>query len=93
MCEAYKTQYGCNFISVMPTNLYGPNDNYDLEMGHVPAATIAKVHRAKLAKARERIEMIYRIDSNTDSENQEDGLRSIAEECIDALAETEPTQP
>lgn len=46
MCQAYKKQYGVDFISCMPTNLYGPNDNYDLEMGHVPAATIAKVHRA-----------------------------------------------
>jgi GDP-L-fucose synthase len=51
MCQAYKKQYGVDFIACMPTNLYGPNDNYDLEMGHVPAATIAKVHRAKLAGA------------------------------------------
>ncbi len=35
MCEAYRSQYGCNFISVMPTNLYGPNDNYDLNNSHV----------------------------------------------------------
>jgi GDP-L-fucose synthase len=47
MCAAYKKQYGVDFIACMPTNLYGPNDNYDLEMGHVPAATIVKVHRAK----------------------------------------------
>ncbi|MBL8831616.1 MAG: GDP-L-fucose synthase [Rhodospirillales bacterium] len=49
MCHAYKKQYGVDFIACMPTNLYGPHDNYDLEMGHVPAAIIAKVHRAKLA--------------------------------------------
>ncbi len=46
MCQAYKKQYGVDFIACMPTNLYGPHDNYDLEMGHVPAATIVKVHRA-----------------------------------------------
>ena len=51
MCQAYQKQYGVDFIACMPTNLYGPNDNYDLEMGHVPAATIAKVHRAKMAGA------------------------------------------
>jgi GDP-L-fucose synthase len=51
MCQAYKKQYGVDFISCMPTNLYGPNDNYDLEMGHVPAATIAKVHRAVTTNA------------------------------------------
>ncbi|NBA87121.1 NAD-dependent epimerase/dehydratase family protein [Emticicia sp. CRIBPO] len=48
MCEAYKDQYGCNFISVMPTNLYGPNDNYDLQNSHVLPAMIRKFHEAKL---------------------------------------------
>ncbi len=43
MCEAYHSQYGCNFISVMPTNLYGPNDNYDLEKSHVLPALIRKM--------------------------------------------------
>lgn len=43
MCEAYHAQYGCNFISVMPTNLYGPNDNYDLEKSHVLPALIRKM--------------------------------------------------
>ncbi|MGX7689886.1 GDP-L-fucose synthase [Flectobacillus roseus] len=47
MCEAYRDQYGCNFISVMPTNLYGPNDNYDLEKSHVLPAMIRKFHEAK----------------------------------------------
>lgn len=47
MCEAYRTQYGCNFISVMPTNLYGPNDNYDLQNSHVLPAMIRKFHEAK----------------------------------------------
>jgi len=47
MCEAYRDQYGCNFISVMPTNLYGPNDNYDLKNSHVLPALIRKFHEAK----------------------------------------------
>jgi GDP-L-fucose synthase len=47
MCDAYRSQYGCNFISVMPTNLYGPNDNYDLEKSHVLPALIRKFHTAK----------------------------------------------
>ena len=48
MCQAYRQQYGCNFISVMPTNLYGPNDNYDLENSHVLPALIRKFHEAKV---------------------------------------------
>jgi GDP-L-fucose synthase len=47
MCDAYRSQYGCNFISVMPTNLYGPNDNYDLQNAHVLPALIRKFHEAK----------------------------------------------
>ncbi len=47
MCEAYRSQYGCNFISVMPTNLYGPNDNYDLTNSHVLPAMLRKFHEAK----------------------------------------------
>jgi GDP-L-fucose synthase len=47
MCEAYHAQYGCNFISIMPTNLYGPNDNYDLEKSHVLPALIRKMHLGK----------------------------------------------
>ena len=50
MCEAYRRQYGCDFISAQPTNLYGPHDNFDLETGHVVAALIAKIHRAKLTR-------------------------------------------
>lgn len=48
MCEAYRDQYACNFISVMPTNLYGPNDNFDLKNSHVLPALIRKFHEAKL---------------------------------------------
>ena len=48
-CQSYNRQYGTNYISVMPTNLYGPNDNFDLETSHVLAAMIRKFHLAKLA--------------------------------------------
>ncbi|MAM27952.1 MAG: GDP-fucose synthetase [Flavobacteriaceae bacterium] len=48
MCESYNRQYGCNFISVMPTNLYGPNDNYDLKNSHVLPALLRKFHEAKV---------------------------------------------
>lgn len=48
LCESYKDQYGCNFISAMPTNLYGPNDNYDLNNSHVLPALLRKFHEAKL---------------------------------------------
>lgn len=48
MCDAYRAQYGCNFISVMPTNLYGPNDNYSLQNSHVLPALIRKFHEAKI---------------------------------------------
>ena len=48
MCESYNLQYGTNFISVMPTNLYGPNDNFDLETSHVLPALLRKMHLAKL---------------------------------------------
>ncbi|WP_316771012.1 GDP-L-fucose synthase [Pedobacter frigiditerrae] len=47
LCDAYRSQYGCNYISVMPTNLYGPNDNYDLNNSHVLPALIRKVITAK----------------------------------------------
>ena len=48
LCEAFRDQYGCNFISAMPTNLYGPNDNYDLQNSHVLPALIRKFHEAKI---------------------------------------------
>src|SRR5512136_2860146 len=49
LCQAYRKQYGCDFISAMPTNLYGPNDNYDLQTSHVLPALIRKFHEAKLS--------------------------------------------
>src|SRR2546429_2095994 len=52
LCQAYAREYGANFISVMPTNLYGPNDNFDLETSHVLAALLRKAHEAKTRKDR-----------------------------------------
>jgi GDP-L-fucose synthase len=51
LCQAYRRQYGCDFISVMPTNLYGPGDNYHPEDSHVPAALIRRFHEAKVSGA------------------------------------------
>ncbi|WP_040496481.1 GDP-L-fucose synthase family protein [Fulvivirga imtechensis] len=53
LCQAYHAQYGSNFISLMPTNLYGPNDNYDLENAHVLPALIRKIHEAKTKDERD----------------------------------------
>ncbi|MCK0070283.1 GDP-L-fucose synthase [Kordiimonas laminariae] len=55
MCEAYRRQYGFNAVSVMPTNLYGPGDNYDLENSHVIPALIRKAHEAKVSGASEMV--------------------------------------
>lgn len=75
MCRAYRRQYGCDFISVMPANLYGPHDNFDLESSHVVPALIAKAHRAKEAGApdmtvwgsgRPRRELLY-VDDLADA--------------------------
>ena len=51
LCAAYRRQYGCDFVSVMPTNLYGPGDRYDAENGHVVAALIMKIHAARMANS------------------------------------------
>ena len=52
LCEAYRDQHGANFISAMPTNLYGPGDNYDLQNSHVVPALIRKFHEAKVKRTR-----------------------------------------
>jgi GDP-L-fucose synthase len=49
LCQAFRRQFGCDFVSVMPTNLYGPGDRYDAQRGHVVAALIIKIHAAKMA--------------------------------------------
>jgi GDP-L-fucose synthase len=56
LCQAYRRQYGCDFVSVMPTNLYGPHDNFDLASGHVLAALIAKTDAA-IRQAGETVEI------------------------------------
>src|SRR5215831_15196217 len=53
LCQAYRTQYGADFVSAMPTNLYGPNDNFDLTSSHVLPALMRKFHQAKVEGARE----------------------------------------
>src|SRR5438128_4959925 len=55
LCQAYAREYGANFISAMPTNVYGPNDNFDLETSHVLAALLRKAHEAKMRKTRELV--------------------------------------
>ena len=50
MCEAYNKQYNTNYLCLMPTNLYGPNDNYDLKKSHFFPALISKIHKAKIKK-------------------------------------------
>lgn len=61
MCESYNIQYGTNFISVMPTNLYGPNDNFDLEKSHVLPALIRKIHCAKLLNEKKYNEVVINL--------------------------------
>ncbi|MFH4963806.1 GDP-L-fucose synthase [Gaetbulibacter sp. M235] len=65
MCESYNLQYGTNFISVMPTNLYGPNDNFDLEKSHVLPALIRKIHLAKLLSESKYDEVIKDLGANS----------------------------
>lgn len=65
MCESYNIQYGTNFISVMPTNLYGPNDNFDLETSHVLPALIRKIHLAKLLNEKKYDEVIKDLNVST----------------------------
>ncbi len=65
MCESYNLQYSTNFISVMPTNLYGPNDNFDLEKSHVLPALIRKIHCAKLLNEAKYDEVIKDLGVNT----------------------------
>ena len=65
MCESYNLQYGTNFISVMPTNLYGPNDNFDLEKSHVLPALIRKIHLAKLLNEKRDDEVLSDTEFST----------------------------
>lgn len=65
MCESYNIQYGTNFISVMPTNLYGPNDNFDLEKSHVLPALIRKIYLAKLLNEEKYDDVIKDLNVST----------------------------
>jgi len=65
MCESYNLQYGTNFISVMPTNLYGPNDNFDLEKSHVLPALVRKIYLAKLLSEKKYSEVIKDLKVKT----------------------------
>ncbi|WP_298237200.1 GDP-L-fucose synthase [uncultured Algibacter sp.] len=65
MCESYNLQYETNFISVMPTNLYGPNDNFDLEKSHVLPALIRKIHLAKLLSEKKHDEVLKDLGVQT----------------------------
>ncbi|GAA4273217.1 GDP-L-fucose synthase [Aquimarina gracilis] len=71
MCESYNIQYDTNFISVMPTNLYGPNDNFDLEKSHVLPALIRKMHLAKLLSESKSDEVIKDLGKNNIDEANE----------------------
>ena len=68
MCESYNLQYGTNFLSVMPTNLYGPNDNFDFEKSHVLPALIRKIHLAHLLEENREKEVLK--DLNVDNLNE-----------------------
>lgn len=65
MCESYNLQYNTNFISVMPTNLYGPNDNFDLEKSHVLPALIRKIYLAKLLNEKKYDEVVKDLNVST----------------------------
>ena len=71
MCESYNIQYGTNFISVMPTNLYGPNDNFDLEKSHVLPALIRKIHLAKLLNEKNYDEVMKDLNVSAIEEAKE----------------------
>ncbi|MCG7489649.1 GDP-L-fucose synthase [Vibrio sp. Of14-4] len=75
MCESYNLQHGTNFISVMPTNLYGPNDNFDLHTSHVLPALVRKIHLSKLLKNRDYDSVIH--DLKVDS--REEALKCLSQ--------------
>lgn len=71
LCESYNIQYGTNFIAVMPTNLYGPNDNFDLETSHVLPALIRKIYLAKLLNENRYDEVIHDLGVNSINETKD----------------------
>lgn len=81
LCESYNIQYGTNFISVMPTNLYGPNDNFDLETSHVLPALIRKIHLGNALKEMDweviRKDLARRPVEGVSGNNSEEEIRAI----------------
>jgi len=65
LCESYSLQYGANFISVMPTNLYGPNDNFDLEKSHVLPALMRKMHLGRLLRTEQKEALLHDLQLNS----------------------------
>ena len=83
LCESYNLQYGTNFISVMPTNLYGPNDNFDLEKSHVLPALIRKMHLGRALEAQDwdnvRKDLNERPIEGVDGKSSESDIYAILE--------------
>ncbi len=81
MCESYNLQYGTNFIAIMPTNLYGPNDNFNLETSHVLPAMIRKIHLAKCLNENDwdslRKDLNKRPVEGVNGEASEEGIRTV----------------
>lgn len=91
MCESYNLQYNTNFISVMPTNLYGPNDNFDLEKSHVLPALIRKIHLAKLL-SENKIEQVLtdlNIDTVDEAKNYLSGF-GVSEDSVEIWGTGKP---
>jgi GDP-L-fucose synthase len=82
MCQSYNRQYGTNFVSVMPTNLYGPGDNFDLETSHVLPALIRKFHEAKIrSEDRVKAESV-RVEANSRSVERRGGAAVADASCV-----------
>ena len=102
MCESYNIQYGTNFIAVMPTNLYGPNDNFDLEKSHVMPAMIRKVYLAKALNegnwAEVRKDLAKRPVEGVNGESSEDAIAAIlakygiSDDCVELWGSGKPTR-
>jgi GDP-L-fucose synthase len=98
MCESYNLQYGTNFVSVMPTNLYGPNDNYNLETSHVLPALIRKMHLGKCLESsnwdaiRKDIKK-YPVEGINESSTETEILKKLSEFGIHYSVKELPDQP
>ncbi|MFZ4739784.1 MAG: GDP-L-fucose synthase family protein [Bacteroidales bacterium] len=97
MCESYNLQYGTNFIAVMPTNLYGPNDNFDLEKSHVLPAMIRKIHLGKCLEKNDWASIKDDLDKrpieNITGKNTKEEIIKIFSKyglCIDSLTNSSP---